>query len=460
MERQLVDPSGNSFMIYFISIILLVFVNAVVSACEIAFVSVNQSSMYDLVALGDKRAKRVLKLLNQSEQLLASLQVAITLSGFFAVALTAIYAVDIFLFNTSELAGMDALLLFGVILIVSFVFIVLGELYPKRIAIQKPDEIALEMSGIITFLVILSTPFVWLTTTVSSVLQMITPINFDETTEKFTREEMQAIIEESRDEGSIDGEEFSMLEGVLSLDNKIAKEIMVPRPDIQMIDIDDDNDVNIDIILDSPYSRIPLYQTDRDNIIGIIHAKTLLKTMRYQDVSEIDLLHIANSPMFVPATIYIDDLLIDFKRQQQHMGVLIDEFGGVEGIVTLEDLLEEIVGEIDDENDVYKAHEVHKVDDTHYVVNAGIDIDDFNAFFNVSIQEDNIDTLAGAIIRETGYVPSESDDSMLRVQKYVINPELIENGRIISVRVTYDPDHSIETKYHLREDMTVELQKN
>ena len=182
-----------------------------------------------------------------------------------------------------------------------------------------------------------------------------------------------------------------------------------------------------------------------------MHTKSLLKSIRVKDEREIDLLALSYDPLFVPATMYIDDLLIDFKRQQQHMAILMDEYGGVEGIVTMEDLLEEIVGEIDDENDVQHLTDIRQVDKNNAFINAGIDIEEFNDYYKVNIPHEDIETLAGAITREIGFVPSSTDRFKLRVGNYVIQTLRAESGRIYTVKVTADPARSIITDYVIAE---------
>lgn len=446
------EVAGRSFLVHIVILLILLAINAVVSASEIAFLSLSQQNIKDFAKEGNKKAYRVLKLVEDPDFLISSLQSTITLTEVIA-------AVNFSLFMFSRMGSNQ--FLNGItsapirrviiILILTTLFIVLGEKLPKRIAVQMPDQIAMNLSGIVSVLRVIIKPYVWLINLLTLALEKLLPMNFDESSERFTRDEMQAILVESHSEGSIDSDEYTMLEGVLSLDEKMAKEIMVPRTDAQMINIDDDIEENIDEILESPYSRIPLYKEDRDNVIGILHTKTLLKLLRTKDEERINLLSVSYDPLFVPATMYIDDLLVEFKRHQQHMAILIDEYGGVEGIVTMEDLLEEIVGDIDDENDIEKIGEIRRIDVNNAFVNAKIDIDEFNEYYGLAIDEEDIDTLAGAIIREIGYVPKETERIRIRVRDYVIQTLRVESGRIYTVKVTFDPGQAIETEYIIEE---------
>jgi len=430
----------------------------VFAASEIAFVSVNQSKMRTDAENGDKKSERVLQLLKESDNFLATIQVAITLAGFLSSASAATSFSQMLTGVLPNFPGVQQVSIVVVTVILSYISLVFGELYPKQIALQMPDELARTTSGLVLFVQTAAKPFVKLLSASTNLLRKLTPIDFTEESEKFTRDEMREILSQSHDEGSIDVEEYTMLEGVLSLDNKIAKEIMVPRTDTQMISIDDDTDENVQEILESPFSRTPIYRSEKDNVIGILHVKNLLKRAKNEGFENVNLMQIANDPLFVPATMYVDDLLVEFKRSQQHMAILIDEYGGVEGIVTLEDALEEIVGEIDDESDVDTQGDIRKIDQNNYFVNAGILVEKFNDYFKVDFEKDDVDTLAGAIIREIGYVPTETEQVALRANDFVIMTTRVENGRIYNVRVTKDENRTIEATYEISEKNNNQLE--
>lgn len=267
---------------------------------------------------------------------------------------------------------------------------------------------------------------------------------------------MRVIIEQSRESGSFDLDELDMMEGVLSLDTKIAREVMVPRTDTIMMDVDADYQENLAKVIESPYSRIPIYKDEKDNVIGILHMKNLLKTASAEGFENIDLLEISNRPMLVPSTIYTDDLLIEFQREQQHMAILIDEYGGVEGIVTMEDLLEEIVGEIDDESDITTLGDIRIIDEFNYYINGGISIEEFNHYFDEDIEADEVDTIAGFIIHHIGYVPDEEERVSLRINSYVLTTSEIQNGRIYGVLVNIDKERMIEVDYIAQDEVAEE----
>ncbi|WP_018658949.1 hemolysin family protein [Allofustis seminis] len=443
------DPSGNSLFIPLIIIIILTAINAFFSAAEIAFVSINPLKMECSAEEGNKKAKRVLELLKDSDSFLATLQVAITLASLLSSALAALTFSHYVVEMLPDFSGVKIVATVIVTIILANISLVLGEWFPKKIALQMPEKVAMATSGIIYLSRKFFRPFVWLLSVATAFLQKITPINFSETKEKFTRDEMQAILSESRETGGMDVEELSMMEGVLSLDSKIAREVMVPRTDTEMLNIEDPFEENLQEMIDSPFSRLPLYQEEKDNVIGVIHVKNLFKAISQNGINDVNLEDIANEPLFVPATIYIDDLLIEFKRQQQHMAILIDEYGGVEGIVTMEDLLEEIVGEIDDETDLHDISEIRHLGGGVYYLNGTLSIEKYNEFFGQHLSSDEFDTIAGLIIEKLGYVPRSTDNVKIRINDAVIEMDHIENGRIYGLISRPDPEHQIEVTAEL-----------
>ncbi|MDN6161970.1 MAG: hemolysin family protein [Atopostipes sp.] len=447
------DPSGSSLLTELLIIIILTLTNAFFAAAEIAFVSINKSKMESLAEDGDKKAIRVLALLDEADNFLATIQVAITLAGFLSSAQAATSFAVVFSDYLPDFAGAMTLATLLVTLILSYFTLVFGELFPKQIAMQMPETIAMSTSWIIKMTQKLLRPFIWLLSASTGFLKRIVPIDFTEREEKFTRDEMRVIIEQGRESGSFDTDELDMMEGVLSLDTKIAREVMVPRTDTFMIDINAEYEENLNLVIDSPYSRVPIYQNEKDNVIGVLHVKNILKKASDKGFDEIDFMKIANLPMQVPSTIYTDDLLIEFQREQQHMAILIDEYGGVEGIVTMEDLLEEIVGEIDDETDVSTLGDIRVIDDFNYYLNGSLPIGEFNSYFDADVEGKEVDTIAGYMINQIGYVPTDEERVSIRINNYVLSTSEINNGRIYGVLLNIDKEGMIEVDYDAVEDI-------
>ena len=215
------------------------------------------------------------------------------------------------------------------------------------------------------------------------------------------------LIEEGHSKGEIDNDEFEMINGILSLHEQMAREVMVPRIDSFMIDITNDNDRSIDDILQMNYSRVPVYHEDKDKVVGVVHIKNLVKAARKFGFDHITIRQIMQEPFFVPETITIDQLLYEMKKTQNQMAILLDEYGGVVGIVTLEDLIEEIVGEITDESDEPELL-VKQLTPAEFIVQGKMGLDDFNDEFGQALEAQDVDTIAGYMIGRLDFIPEET----------------------------------------------------
>lgn len=435
------DPTGQSIASYIVIVLILLLANAFFASAELAFVSLNRNKINDMAEKGDRKARRVLKLLEKPDDFLATIQVAITLAGFFNSASASANFVIYFEPLLGSIKGWQTIATIVITLVLSYLTLVLGELFPKQVALQMPEQVARVTSGIIVLVQVVVTPFVWLLSASTGLLKKMSPIDFTKQEETLTRDEMRAILAQSRGQGAIDPSEFTMMEGVLSMDTRLARELMVPRTDTLMLDLDDELNYNVELVLDSPYSRLPVYEDDKDNIIGVLHMKNVLKASKENGFDALDFRSLVNDPLFVPSTIYIDDLLVEFRKQQTHMAILKDEYGGVEGIVTLEDLLEEIVGDIEDEYDEIQRLS-RKMDEKNYIVNGKMKLQKFNQLFQTDIESDEVDTIAGYIIEEIGYFPEDEARVSVRIGDYILTTDKVENGRILSVHVEQKPENS------------------
>ena len=436
------DPEGQSLLSKIALILTLTLLNAYFASAELAFVSINRSKIEKLAKDGDKKSQKVLRLLENPDDFLATIQVAITFAGFFSSASASSNFVGYIEPLLGNIAGGKTIAMIIITIILSYITLVFGELYPKQIALQMPESIARHTAGPIVVVKTLFKPFVWLLSFSTGILKKLTPIEFTNVEEKLTRDEMKAILAQSRGEGVIDPSEFTMMQGVLSLDTKLARELMVPRTDTLMMDLDDDLEYNIELVLNSQYSRIAVYEEDKDNVIGVLHMKNVLKASKEVGFERISFRELVNTPLFVPSTIYVDDLLVEFRKTHTHMAIIKDEYGGVEGIITLEDLLEEIVGDIEDEYDeIYRLSK--KIDDNHYVVNGRMPLDKFNQLFKTAIASEEVDTIAGYMIEELGYFPKDDEHATIQTGEYLLTTTQVESGRIRGIRVTREPVQTV-----------------
>ncbi|MBS4761571.1 HlyC/CorC family transporter [Carnobacteriaceae bacterium zg-ZUI252] len=427
-------------------ILVLTAINALFSATELAYVSLNVMKIKQMEADGNVKAKKVLLLLDNSDDFLATIQVIITFAGFLSsgsAALTFTSMIEPFLVRW--LGGVGVTLSVAVVtLVLSYFTLVVGELYPKQVALQMPEKIALATANFVIITQTLFKPFVRLLSFSTGLLKKITPIEFTNEEQKLTRNEMKALLDNSRNDGAIDLDEFTMLQGVLSLDTKLAREVMVPRVDTFMIDIEDTSAEIWDELLDSSFSRIPIYEEDKDNIIGVLHVKSVLQHAKKYGFENVDFRELMNEALFVPSTLYIDDLLVTFKKEHQHMAILKDEYGGVEGIVTMEDLIEEIVGDIEDESDE-ESKIYQKLSNRAYNVEGIMTIEKFNDIFKTNLESEESDTIAGYILEKLGYLP-EDDEQNIRVEEhgFFLQPKHVDNGRIRSLNVVFEEDYIIK----------------
>ncbi|HFH6845517.1 TPA: hemolysin family protein [Streptococcus agalactiae] len=440
------DPGSQSLLLQFVILLILTLFNAFFSASEMALVSLNRSKVEQKAEEGDKRYRRLLDVLENPNNFLSTIQVGITfISLLQGASLSASlgHVISGWLGNsaTARTAGSIIALIF-----LTYVSIVLGELYPKRIAMNLKDRLAIVSAPIIIFLGKIVSPFVWLLSASTNLLSRITPMTFDDADEKMTRDEIEYMLTNS--EETLDAEEIEMLQGIFSLDEMMAREVMVPRTDAFMIDINNDAQSNIEGILSQNFSRVPVYDDDRDRVVGVLHTKRLLEAGFKTGFDTIDLRKILQEPLFVPETIFVDDLLKALRNTQNQMAILLDEYGGVAGLVTLEDLLEEIVGEIDDETDTAEQF-VREIDENIYIVLGTMTLNEFNDYFETELESDDVDTIAGYYLTGVGSIPNQEEKVAYEVdskdKRITLINDKVKDGRITKLKVLLsDIEQNIE----------------
>lgn len=430
------DPSSQNLLFQFILLIILTILNGFFSATEMSLVSLNRSRVEQKAEEGDKKYQRLLKVLDNPNNFLSTIQVGITfislLSGAsLSASLGEVIAGWFGGYAWAKTAGSVLSLVF-----LTYVSIVFGELYPKRIALNLKDSLAVVTAPVISGLGLIMRPFVWLLSASTNLLSRITPMTLDDADEKMTRDEIEYMLTNS--EETLDAEEIEMLQGVFSLDELMAREVMVPRTDAFMVNINDDTQTNIKDILRQSFSRIPVYDDDKDKVIGVLHTKRLLKAGFEEGFDKLNLRKILQEPLFVPETIFVDDLLRELRKTQNQMAILLDEYGGMAGLVTLEDLLEEIVGEIDDETDKSEQF-VHEIADNTYIVVGTMTLNEFNDYFETDLESDDVDTIAGFYLTGVGSIPSQEDKQTYSLDSKDKHLELtndkVRDGRVTKLRL-------------------------
>ncbi|HEM5055052.1 TPA: HlyC/CorC family transporter [Streptococcus suis] len=440
------DPGSQTIYLQLLILFLLTLFNAFFSASEMALVSLNRSRVEQKAADGEKKYIRLLQVLENPNNFLSTIQVGITFISILSGAslandLGAVFAKWLGNSTTAQTAGYWLALA-----MLTFVSIVLGELYPKRIAMNMKENLAVVTAPVIIFLGKIVSPFVWLLSAATNLISRITPMNFDDADEQMTRDEIEYILTKS--EQTLDAEEIEMLQGVFSLDELMAREVMVPRTDAFMVDIEDDTDTIMAAILKQNFSRIPVYDGDKDNIIGLIHTKKILSEAFSNGFDNLNIRRIMQEPLFVPETIFVDDLLTSLRNTQNQMAILLDEYGGVAGLVTLEDLLEEIVGEIDDETDKTEIF-VREIAENTYIVQGNMTLNDFNEHFDTELESDDVDTIAGYYLTGVGTIPSQEEKVTFEVDSkdhhLVLINDKVKNGRVTKLKLLITPLEKEET---------------
>lgn len=429
------DPSSQNLLLQFVLLFILTLLNAFFSATEMAMVSLNRSRAEQKAEEGDKRYIRLLKVLENPNHFLSTIQVGITLITILSGAKLADTLGQVIASWMGNGETTYAIASFLSLAFLTYISIVFGELYPKRIALNLKDALAIRSVPIIIGLGKIVSPFVWLLSASTNLLSRLTPMTFDDADEKMTRDEIEYMLTKS--EETLDADEIEMLQGIFSLDELMAREVMVPRTDAFMVDIQDDSQTIIQSILKQNFSRIPVYDGDKDNVIGLIHTKRLLNAAYADGFENIVWKKILQDPLFVPETIFVDDLLKELRNTQRQMAILLDEYGGMAGLVTLEDLLEEIVGEIDDETDRAEI-EVHQIGEDTYIAQGTMNLNDFNNYFGVELESDDVDTIAGYYLTGVGTIPTTEKISYELVsqnKQVVLTNDKVKNGRVTKVKV-------------------------
>jgi len=421
-------------------ILLLILINGFFVGAEIAFVAVRRTRLDELAEAGDRRAKRAQKLMRDPGRFLAVIQVAITFLGALASAVAAVSIVTVVAEPLRGIAPLadyaDTIALLLVTFIVSVVSIVLGELIPKGFALANPDRIALAVSGPITLFAKIVSPLVAVLVLLTKIISK--PFGIDPTrTPELSAAEIRLIVEQGSQQGVLEAEEEQMISAVMSLSDSKLHEVMVPRIDIVAIDQDASFDDAVTLVLTEGHSRTPLYKESVDHIVGILYAKDLLRIIAAGGPRP-RLRDIMRPALFVPESQSVDDLLHELQRRRVHMAIVLDEYGGTAGLVTIEDLLEEIVGEIQDEFDEEEPMKV-LVRDGEAILDGRADIDQLGELVDPPLEledDEEYDTVGGFVYHRIGRVPVVGD--RVAVATFAITVIKVTGRRVGKVRVTWD----------------------
>lgn len=390
--------------------IILIALNAFFAATEIAVISLNEKKVRALAEDGNKKAVKMLKIIEEPTQFLSTIQIGITLAGFLGSAFAADNFAEILSAAISKAFNLSAdntkiintVAVVLVTLILSYFTLIFGELVPKRIAMKHKEKLANSVCGIISFLAAVLKPIIWFLTISTNAVLRLVGIDPHEKEEPVSEEDIVLMLDAGADEGSLDHDDIEYIKNVFKLDKMTAEDVMTPRKSVISISYDASDKEILEIIEEESYSRIPVYEDNPDKIIGILHAcDYLLK----RNEKNFDLKSILHTPVFVPETVSLDVLFKDMQTDHNHLAVVVNEYGETSGIVTMEDILEEIVGEIWDERDE-EIDEFKKIGDNTYKVLCTASLEDFREYFKLEDEEElDVSTVNGWITEITGIIP-------------------------------------------------------
>lgn len=427
-----------------IIIVLLILLNGFFSATEIAFISLNDAKI-DLQAKdGDKKAKKIRDMLVNPSKFLATIQIGITLAGFLSSA----FASETF---ASQLAPIlnswipaigiemwNSIAIVVITIILSYFTLIFGELVPKRIAMKYGEKIAYGTIGIIKVVAIVAAPFVkFLTISTNLVSKMFGVSETDEDT--VTEEEIRMMVDVGEEKGTIDEAEKNMINNVFEFDDKIVSEIMIPRTEIFAMDFNLTLGEVIDELAENlTYSRIPVYEETIDNIKGIVYIKDILSSNKNKNTK---LKSLMKEAYVVPEIKPVNELFNELRRNKKQMAIVIDEYGGTSGIITMEDILEEIVGEIYDEYDEVDTS-IEKIDENTYILDGGLSLYDVQDAMDIEFEDGDYSTLSGYLVEKLGKIPTKKDEKVeIETDKAIYKIQKVEDKHIAQVKAC-----KIETK--------------
>ena len=417
--------------------LVLIAVNALFAATEIAVISLNETKVRRMAEGGDRKAAKMLRMVTEPTGFLSTIQICITLAGFLGSA----FAADNFsdklvnwLINDCKVSGvspsaLDTISVIIITLVLSYFTLVLGELVPKRIAMKRPEGIARAVSGLMIGMTTVLRPVIWLLTVSTNGVLRLCGIDPKDNAEEVSEEEIIMMLDEGEEAGSIESGEKELIKNVFSLNDTTAEDVMVHRSQVAFLKRDDARTTLLNEIAESGYSRFPVYGENIDDIVGILYAKTYLTAQSRGERCEMK--DFLMPPRFVHASTHINRILLDMQREHAHMAVVVDDYGGVIGIITLEDILEELVGEIWDESDEV-IENIRERPDGSYDINGSTRLSDMCESVGCSI-DSNADTVGGWVTETLGGIPASGES--FECSGMLVTVEATDERRVLEVNV-------------------------
>lgn len=418
-------------------LIILIALNAFFAATEIAFISLNDVKIQLKAKEGNKKAKKIQRMLKDPSKFLATIQIGITLAGFLSSAFASDTFADVLapklyrLIPMITLASWKDISIIIITLILSYFTLVFGELVPKRIAMKYSEKLAFMAVGVVRAIAIFTLPFVKLLTFSTNIISKLFGVTGEEE-EKVSEEEIKMMVDVGEEKGIIETGEKEMINNIFEFNDRVVSEIMIPRTQVYALDMELTISEAIDLLNEETrYSRIPIYDENIDNIRGIIYVKDMLLTQKNRNTK---LKKIAREAIYVLESIYVDDVFKELKKNKKQIAIVVDEYGGTAGIVTMEDILEEIVGEIYDEYDIEEI-KYKKIDNNTFLIDGETPIYEVEKLLGVDLPDGDYDTISGYLLFELNRIPNDKEKGIIvETEKITYKIEKIKNNRVIKVK--------------------------
>ena len=440
------DADPGSVFLQILLLFILILVNAFFAMSEIAIISLNDAKIDKMAEDGDKKAKQIQKLTENSSNFLSTIQIGVTLAGFLTSA-TAAQSFAVMLADAvaktaliryipySVISGVSTVL---ITLLMSYFSLVLGELAPKKIAMQKPEKVSFAVVPILLFVSKVTKPFVKILSFSTNTVVRLFGIDPNADEECVTEEEIRMMVDVGQENGVIEDVQKEMINNIFEFDDIDVADIMTHRTDMACVDAEDSLAEAISVAIEEGYSRIPVYEEDPDNVIGILYIKDLLKYVGNTLPKHKGLKEIMRKAYYVPESKRCGALFSEMTEKHVQMAIVVDEYGGTAGIVTLEDILEAIVGNIQDEYD-NEDEEISKIDETTFTMDGVTDLEEVEEQLNIEFPEDDYDTLGGFIISLLGFLPQDGDMNAVEYKNIRFTVLNVDERRIGKVKVEILP---------------------
>ena len=426
-------------------LVVLILVNAFFAMSEIALISLNDAKLEKQADEGSKKAKQVLKLTKNPSKFLSTIQIGVTLAGFLASAsaattlaemLTAVVASSIGEQYENIISPIAVVL---VTIVMSYFTLVFGELAPKRIGMQIPEKIAFRVVGVLKAVSKITSPFVKVLSVSTNAVVRLLGFDPNASEEVVTEEEIRMLVDVGQEKGVIEDVQKEMINNIFEFDDLNAGDIMTHRTDVAAVDVEDDDiESFLNLAIEKGFSRIPVYEGELDNIIGIIYVKDLLKYVGKSLPAKANLKKMAREAYFIPETKSCGELFTEMSAKKIQMAIVVDEYGGTAGILTLEDLVEAIMGNIQDEYD-HEDEEISKIDDNTFTVDGTIDIEEIEELLGKNLPEGDYETLAGFIIDQLQFLPKDGEMNEVEFENVKFTVLKVDERRIEKIKVEITP---------------------